>query len=132
MLFFADSTELPSRRAGGAFGHSVRVVLPQTGVVANSLRLSAVCVNRSLLSVVASNKPLLRREHADAARAGQAMNILFARNKARSMINERFAVARIVRFSFKAFAGFLNTMLFFADSTRLPSRRAGGAFGHSE
>ena len=57
------------------------------------------------------------------------MNIVFARNKAHSMINELFAVTRIVRFSFKASAGFQNTMLFIADSTELPSRRAGGAAG---
>ncbi len=62
--FIADSTELPSRRAGGASGHSVRVVLPRTEAIPYTLRLL----------VVDANKPLLRREHADAARAGQSEN----------------------------------------------------------
>ncbi len=62
--FIADSTELPSRRAGGGFGHTVRVVLPRTEAIPYTLRLL----------VVDANKPLLRREHADAAREGQSEN----------------------------------------------------------
>ncbi len=53
MPFIADSPEPPSRRAGGAFGHTVREVF--TDISDTQYRL-------------------LRREHADAARAGQSEN----------------------------------------------------------
>ncbi len=53
MPFIADSPELPSRRAGGAFGHPVRVVFND---------------------ISDTQYRLLRREHADAARVGQSEN----------------------------------------------------------
>ena len=53
MPFIADSPEQPSRRAGGAFVHPVRVVSNDTSD---------------------TQYRLLRREHADAARVGQSEN----------------------------------------------------------
>ena len=53
MPFIENSPELPSRRAGGGFGHPVRVVSNDTSD---------------------TQYRLLRREHADAARVGQSEN----------------------------------------------------------
>ena len=69
----------------------------------------------------------LRREHAAAARAGQSENGL-SENKARSKRNEQFAQRRIVHSSFFRLRGLLKNSI--ANSTELPSRRAGGGFGH--
>ena len=79
-----NSTELPSRRAGGGFGHSDRVV-------SNDISDTQY-------------RPLCR-EHAAAARAGQSKSV-FYENEARSKRNDRFAQRRIDRFSLFRFAGF--------------------------
>ena len=79
-----NSTELPSRRAGGGFGHIVRVVLPRISVI-----------------------PIIAPPRARGRRPRRAVGEQFyLRTKPAQRETNDSAAGQIVRFSLKAFAGF--------------------------
>ena len=76
----------------------------------------------------AEHRPL-RREHAAAARAGQSENFCLKIMPAHRETNDSHHWANHSFLSLPRFAGFLMQRI--ENGTEQPSRRAGGAFGHS-
>ena len=113
--------ELPSRRAGGGFGHSVR------GDVTSNCGCTV-----SFTSVSCRLKPITAPPRARGRCPRRAVGEwLLSQTKVRSRRNERFAPqGESLVYLYIAFAGFC--IQYFESSTELPSRRAGGAFGHPD
>ena len=136
MQRIANSPELPSRRAGGGFGHPDRVVPNATsdtqyrplhrehGAFGHSVR------GVSIDTCDTQYRPL-HREHADAARAGQSENGCgFKQKPAQREPNDSPSGANHSFLSLSRFACFMMQRI--ANSPELPSRRAGGGFGHPD
>ena len=114
-----NSLGLPSRRAGGGFGHPVRVVLPQIQVMWELRFWGAVTVCCNFFS-----RQRLKTTHCSAASTRTPP----AQGSRRTVCSLFCGIHLFAFLQIDEFKSILSYSM--RNSLGLPSRRAGGGFGH--